>query len=63
MFAGRLIILTLLVMATRVDAAPIHGFVYADSNRDGLPSAGERGIPGVIVGCNSEWSIIFASSS
>src|SRR5205823_3352746 len=30
-------------------AATIHGLVYEDTNRDGHPSVGERGVGGVIV--------------
>src|SRR5260221_13717141 len=27
----------------------IHGLVYEDANGDGVPSAGERGVPGAVV--------------
>jgi outer membrane protein assembly factor BamB len=37
------------ITAGTASAATIHGEVFADTNRDGVPTAGERGVAGVVV--------------
>jgi outer membrane protein assembly factor BamB/predicted phosphodiesterase len=44
-----LLVVLLLVTAAPAAAAPIRGLVYDDRNGDGHPSAGERGVPHVVV--------------
>ncbi|MCX5740984.1 MAG: metallophosphoesterase, partial [Proteobacteria bacterium] len=42
-------IIVVLLHAAAADARRVHGQVYADTNRDGRPSAGEPGVAGAIV--------------
>jgi MYXO-CTERM domain-containing protein len=45
----RLLAVLVLLIAAPVAAAPRHGLVYDDLNRDGRPSIGEPGIPRAVV--------------
>jgi outer membrane protein assembly factor BamB/predicted phosphodiesterase len=49
LFVHRLVVALLLALAVPAAAAPVRGLVYDDRNGDGRPSAGERGVPGVVV--------------
>jgi outer membrane protein assembly factor BamB len=50
MFALRAVLVAMgLALASSATAATIHGLVYEDANRDGAPSAGERGVSAAVV--------------
>ena len=43
------LVVTAVAISTPAGAATIHGLVYEDTNGDGKPSAGERGVAGAVV--------------
>src|SRR4051812_43619017 len=44
-----LMVLVMVGWSALAEARQLHVLVYADANRDGAPSAGEPGVPGVVV--------------
>jgi outer membrane protein assembly factor BamB/predicted phosphodiesterase len=49
MTALRVVLAVIAIAASSASAATIHGLVYEDTNGDGKPSAGERGVAGAVV--------------
>lgn len=43
------LVLVMVGWSALAEARPLHILVYEDANRDGTPSAGEPGVPGVVV--------------
>ena len=39
-------------------AAPVHGLVYEDTNRDGRPSAGEPGVASAVVALGAQQFVV-----